>query len=132
MGELRVRAIRGATTVERDEAALVRSATRELMEEIIARNELEACRVISVIFTVTADLTSEFPAHAARALGWVDVPLLCTMEIPVPGALPRCIRVLLHVESERDRDRIAHVYLHEARALRPDLVESESVGQKEQ
>jgi chorismate mutase len=128
MGELRVRAIRGATTVERDEAALVRSATRELMEQIIARNELEACRVISVIFTVTADLTSEFPAHAARALGWVDVPLLCTMEIPVPGALPRCIRVLLHVESERDRDGIAHVYLHEARALRPDLVKGGSVG----
>jgi chorismate mutase len=121
MGERRVRAIRGATTVARDDATLIRSATRELIERIIERNDLEASDVISVIFTVTADLTSEFPAHAARALGWVDVPLLCTMEIPVPGALPHCIRVLLHVESERDREDIGHVYLHGARALRPDL-----------
>src|SRR5690242_16802205 len=112
MGERRVRAIRGATTVARDDAELIRTATRELLEQIIARNALESSDVISVIFTVTADLTSEFPAHAARALGWLDVPLLCTMEIPVPGALPRCIRVLLHIETDRVRDEIGHVYLH--------------------
>jgi len=122
MGERRVRAIRGATTVVRDDAELIRTATRELLEQIIARNALESSDVISVIFTVTADLTSEFPAHAARALGWLDVPLLCTMEIPVPGALPRCIRVLLHIETDRVRDEIGHVYLHGARSLRPDLV----------
>ncbi|HEX6966935.1 MAG TPA: chorismate mutase [Gemmatimonadaceae bacterium] len=123
MGERRVRAIRGATTVERDDADLVRAATRELLEQIVARNALETDDIISVIFTVTADLRSEFPAHAARALGWVDVPLLCTMEIPVPGSLAHCIRILLHVESDRDRDGIAHVYLRGARVLRPDLAE---------
>ena len=74
------------------------------------------------MFTVTRDLTSEFPARAARELGWLDVPMLCTMEIPVPGALPRCIRVLLHLETERGRDAIEHVYLGEARTLRPDLL----------
>ncbi|HXT47145.1 MAG TPA: chorismate mutase, partial [Gemmatimonadaceae bacterium] len=71
--------------------------------------------------TVTHDLTSEFPAHAARELGWLDVPLLCTLEIPVPNSLPRCIRVLLHVETSAPRADIRHIYLHDARVLRPDL-----------
>jgi len=123
MGERHVRAIRGATTVARDDAELIRVATRELLEQIVARNALVPDDIISVIFTVTADLTSEFPAHAARALGWVDVPLLCTMEIPVPGSLQHCIRILLHIETDRDRDEIAHVYLRGATVLRPDLVE---------
>lgn len=122
MGERHVRAIRGATTIVRDDAELIRAATRELLEQIVSRNALATDDIISVIFTVTADLTSEFPAHAARALGWVDVPLLCTMEIPVPGSLTHCIRVLLHIESDRDRDEIAHVYLRGATVLRPDLV----------
>lgn len=121
MGEIHIRAIRGATTVERDEPALVREATRELLHEIARRNSIRPVDVISAIFTVTSDLTSEFPARAARELGWLDVPLLCTMEIPVPGALPRCIRVLLHLETSAARHQIAHVYLHDARALRPDL-----------
>jgi chorismate mutase len=121
MGERQVRAIRGATTVERDEPELVRAATRELLREVVARNALAPADIISVIFTATADLKSEFPARAARELGWVDVPLLCTTEVPVPGSLARCIRVLLHAESTLPRERLAHVYLRGARTLRPDL-----------
>jgi len=120
MNERFVRAVRGATTVERDEPVPIREATRELLERIAARNALTAEDVISVVFTVTSDLTSEFPARAARDMGWTDVPLLCTTEIPVRGALPRCIRVLLHVESARGRGGIEHVYLRGAAALRPD------------
>jgi len=122
MAERAVRAIRGATTVDRDEPTLIRRATRELLERIAARNGIAPTDVVSVIFTVTNDLTSEFPARAARELGWSDVPLLCTMEIPVPGALPRCIRVLLHIESTRARDALEHIYLGGARILRPDLL----------
>jgi chorismate mutase len=120
---MRLRAIRGAITVERDEPALVYGATRELLSEIVARNSVDLDHVISVIFTVTPDLTSAFPAMAARSMGWLDVPLLCTMEIPVPGALGKCIRVLLHVESDRKRAAIQHVYLGEAQSLRPDVSE---------
>lgn len=123
MSDRPARAIRGATTVQDDTPERIRHATRELLETIVARNGITAADVISAIFTVTHDLTSEFPAHAARELGWLDVPLLCTLEIPVPGSLPRCIRVLLHVESHASRADIRHVYLHEARALRPDLAE---------
>lgn len=121
MGDRRARAIRGATTVESDTPEQIRRATRELLETIVARNGLTSADVISAIFTVTHDLTSEFPAHAARELGWLDVPLLCTLEIPVPGSLGKCIRVLLHIESATSRAGIRHVYLHGARALRPDL-----------
>jgi chorismate mutase len=121
MSDRPARAIRGATTVERDTPDQIRRATRELLETIVARNAITSADVISAIFTVTHDLTSEFPAHAARELGWLDVPLLCTLEIPVPGSLAKCIRVLLHVESAAPRSAIRHVYLHDARALRPDL-----------
>lgn len=121
MGDRPARAIRGATTVDSDTPARIRHATRELLETIVARNGITSADVISAIFTVTHDLTSEFPAHAARELGWLDVPLLCTLEIPVPGSLPRCIRVLLHVETSAPRSQIRHVYLHDARTLRPDL-----------
>jgi chorismate mutase len=121
MGDRRARGIRGATTVESNTPEQIRRATRELLETIVARNGITSADVVSAIFTVTHDLTSEFPAHAARELGWLDVPLLCTLEIPVPGSLAKCIRVLLHVESEVPRSGIRHVYLHEARTLRPDL-----------
>ena len=121
MGDRRARAIRGATTVDSDTPDQIRHATRGLLETIVARNDITSADVISAIFTVTHDLTSEFPAHAARELGWLDVPLLCTLEIPVPGSLPKCIRVLLHVESSASRTELRHVYLHAARALRPDL-----------
>jgi len=122
MGDRRARAIRGATTVDGDTPEQIRSATRELLETIVARNGITRVDVISAIFTVTHDLTSDFPAHAARELGWLDVPLLCTLEIPVPGSLARCIRVLLHVETDVPRTGIKQVYLHAARTLRPDLV----------
>lgn len=121
MGDRRARAIRGATTVESDSPEQIRRATRELLETIVARNGITSADVVSAIFTVTHDITSEFPAHAARELGWLDVPLLCTLEIPVPGSLGRCIRVLLHVETDVPRTGIRHVYLHDARTLRPDL-----------
>lgn len=122
MSERHVRAIRGATTVGADSAAEVRAATQTLLREITARNGIVPADVISALFTVTSDLTSEFPARAARELGWVDVPLICTVEIPVPGALPRCIRVLLHIETGRAKAAIEHVYLEGARVLRPDLL----------
>jgi len=116
-----MRAVRGATTVERDEAELVISATRELLTTLAERNSIEREQVISAIFTVTPDITSEFPARAARDLGWMEVPLLCAMEIPTARGLARCIRVLLHVETDLPRAALRHVYLHGARALRPDL-----------
>jgi chorismate mutase len=121
MSRVHLRAIRGAVTVERDEPELIYDATRTLLSEIVARNDVSLDAIISVIFTVTPDLTSAFPAMAARSMDWLDVPLLCTMEIPVPGALGRCIRVLLHVESERPRRAIQHVYLGAAQVLRPDF-----------
>lgn len=117
----RLHAIRGAITVERDERGLLLAATRELLTEMIARNDMRPEEIVSVIFTLTPDLVSEFPALAARELGWLDAALLCTMEIPVPGALPRTIRVLVHVEFDEPRARVTHVYLREATALRPDL-----------
>ena len=117
-----VRGVRGATSVEADDPALVRQAARELMEEILRRNQIaEFDDVISAVFTTTEDLISAFPAEAARAMGMNQVPLLCAREIPVPGSMPRCIRVLLHVNSERTPKEIEHVYLRDAQKLRPDL-----------
>jgi chorismate mutase len=117
-------AIRGATTVDADDAAKVRAATVELLRRIVELNALAPGDVLSAIFTVTPDLRSDFPAHAARELGWTDVALLCTMEIPVPGAVERCIRVLLHVETPMPRDRLRHVYLRDARSLRPEWADN--------
>ena len=117
-----VRGIRGATTVESDDAALIRAAARELMEEILRRNQIsDFDEVISAVFTTTEDLVSAFPAEAARAIGMNQVPLLCAQEIPVTGSMPRCIRVLLHVNSDRAPKEIEHVYLRDAQKLRPDL-----------
>lgn len=121
MSDLRVRGLRGATTVEADEPERILDATSELLRELMERNGLQSSQVISAVFTVTPDLMSDFPARAARAVGWGDVPLLCTTEIPVKGALPRCIRALLHVERAADAGPLRHVYLRKAVALRPDL-----------
>lgn len=123
-----VRAVRGAITVATDDAALVREATVELLRAMLAHNALQPSQLVSVIFTVTPDLTSEFPAVAARELGWHDVPLLCAQEIAVPGALPRCLRILLHAESARPRALVRHVYLRDAVALRPDLAPDAAEG----
>jgi chorismate mutase len=121
MAERRLRGVRGATTADADSVEAIGVATRELLVQLLARNAIDSDAVVSAIFTVTDDLTSEFPARAARELGWVDVPLLCAREVGVTNALPRCIRVLLHVETERSRAEVAHVYLRGAWALRPDL-----------
>ena len=116
-----VRALRGATTVDRDSPETIVEATQELLEQMLARNEAAPDHLISLVFTTTPDLISEFPAAAARALGISDVPLLCATEIAVPGAMPRCIRVLMHLHTELGRDRLRHVYLNDASQLRTDL-----------
>lgn len=115
-----VRGIRGATTVTANERAAILAATRELLEEIVRRNGLAPSDIASVWFTLTADLDAEFPAVAAREIGWGDVPLICGREVPVPGALERCLRVLVHWNTERTQAEIRHVFLHGARALRPE------------
>lgn len=117
-----VRAVRGATTVSADEPELIREAVTELLEAILNDNDIVPADVISAVFTATPDLVSEFPAHAARLYGWSDVPLLCAQELPVHGALTRCIRILLHAETRRQRNEIKHVYLRDAVLLRADLL----------
>ncbi|MBS2964683.1 chorismate mutase [Actinocrinis puniceicyclus] len=118
-----VRAVRGAVQVDADERELVLKATAELVNALFEANGFSAEDVISIIFTATPDLTSEFPALAARELGLVDTPLLCAAEIPVPGALPRVVRILAHVETLRSKQEIQHVYLGGAAALRRDIAQ---------
>jgi chorismate mutase len=122
-GEWRLVAVRGATTVEEDKAAQVRERTAELLEEMMQRNDIREDSLISIIFTATTDLVSEFPAAAARGMGLAQIPLLCSQEIPVTGSIERCIRVLMHVYSIKPRKDIRHAYLHAARQLRTDLLE---------
>ncbi len=122
MSRYTVRAVRGATTVPDDDPALIREAVHELLDVLLDVNDLTSLDIVSCIFTATPDLTSEFPAHAARLYGWTDVPLLCAQELPIDGALPRCIRVMLHVETARARHEMKHAYLHEAILLRQDLL----------
>jgi chorismate mutase len=117
---MRLIALRGATTVPANEAEPILAATEELMGELLARNGLDAADLVSCIFTLTEDLDAEFPAVAARRMGLSRVPLLCAREVPVPGALPRVIRVLIHAYPPGGGDP-QHVYLGEARRLRLDL-----------
>ena len=119
--ERMVRGLRGATTVDADTVAQVTERSQELMLEIMARNELVEDDIVSAIFTATADVTSTFPATAIREIGFGAVPLLCSAEIAVPGSMPLCIRVLLHVQTTKSRHEIHHVYLHGAQGLRDDL-----------
>jgi chorismate mutase len=117
-----VRGIRGANVVPADQPDLILAATRDLLLAIIEANPtLLTDEVTSVLFTLTPDLTSAFPAQAARQLGWIEVPLMCAQEIPVPGSLPRCVRVLIHWNTALSQRAIQHVFLGEARRLRPDL-----------
>jgi chorismate mutase len=116
-----VRAIRGATQVDANDRDQILAATSELVTEVLRRNHLASADLISVVFTATPDLNAEFPAYAARLLGLVDVPLLCTTEMAVPGSMPRVLRLLAHVETELTRSDIRHVYLRGAAALRTDL-----------
>jgi chorismate mutase len=116
-----VRAIRGATQVDANDRDAILEATAELVRTVLDRNGLDPEQLISVVFTATPDLTADFPAYAARSMGITDVPLLCAAEIDVPGAMPRVVRLLAHVESDRPRRDFRHVYLRGAQALRTDL-----------
>ncbi|MBX6384367.1 MAG: chorismate mutase [Microbispora sp.] len=118
-----VRAIRGAIQVDGNDRDAILAGTTELVTEVMGRNNLMTDDVISVIFTCTPDLNAEFPALAARKLGFHDVPLLCATEIDVPGALPRVVRLMAHVETDRSRQEIQHVYLRGAAALRVDIAQ---------
>lgn len=117
-----VRGVRGAITVSENSSEEVLSATRELLEELLRVNALgNFGDIVSAIFTTTPDLTAAFPAEAARSLGMSQVPLLCASEIAVPTGMPRCIRVLLHVNTDRAQSEMVHVYLRDAKKLRPDV-----------
>jgi chorismate mutase len=120
MGEQRLFAVRGAVQAEANEAAAIGEATEDLMRELLERNALEPEAMVSVLFTTTDDLDAEFPAVAARAVGLDGVPLLCCREIPVPGSMPRVIRVMLHFYAAPEHET-AHVYLGAAQKLRTDL-----------
>lgn len=118
-----LRALRGATTAASDDASVIEEATRALLSELFERNDVAAEDLVSMIFTSTPDLVAAFPAAAARSLGLADVPLLCATEIAVPGAIPRCVRVLVHLYTDRPGAELHHVYLGDARALRADLAD---------
>lgn len=118
-----MRAIRGAIQVAADDREMILDATAELVAEVLDRNGLTADDVISVIFSATPDLSAEFPALAARKIGFQEVPLLCCAEIAVPGSMPRVVRLMMHVQTERDRADIQHVYLRGAVALRLDIAQ---------
>lgn len=117
-----MRGVRGATTVDEDDAAQIHAAMHELLEAILAANpQMRTDEIASAFFSVTDDLRSTYPALSARQIGWDHVPMLCFREIPVPGGLPRCIRVLIHWNTDVEQEAVRHVYLREAVRLRPDL-----------
>ena len=115
------RGVRGATTVEANSREAILEATRELLAAMLKSNQVAVEDVASAFFTTTPDLNAEFPALAARELGWTDVALLCGHEMNVPGSLPMCLRILLHVNTDKPASAIRHVYLRGARVLRPDV-----------
>ena len=118
-----IRGIRGATTIDTDTKEDVLFATRELVDALLAANPgLRADDIASALFTTTEDIASAYPALAARQMGWDRVPMMCAREIPVPGGLPMCIRVLIHWNTDKKQNEVQHVYIHEAVKLRPDLV----------
>jgi chorismate mutase len=115
------RGVRGATTVEANTREDILGGTRQLLALMIRQNGIEPCEVGSALFTVTADLDAEFPALAARQLGWLEVPMLCSHELDVPGSLRKCIRIMLHWNTDKKPSEIVHVYIKGAQKLRPDL-----------
>jgi chorismate mutase len=121
--EVTVRAIRGATQVKANTAEAIQDSTAALVQAVLSRNDLVSDDLISVWFTATPDLDADFPAHGARQVGLTDVPLLCCTEIPVPGALPMVVRLMAHIETERPRSELVHVYMDGAEVLRRDLVQ---------
>jgi chorismate mutase len=120
MGTL-CRGVRGATTVDTNSRDAILTATRQLLALMIRRNDIDSSDVASATFTLTKDLDAEFPALAARQMGWIDVPLLCGYELSVPGSLGKCIRILLHWNTEKTQKEIQHIYIQGAVKLRPDL-----------
>jgi len=118
---MQVRGIRGATTVRQDNAVEIMEATSELLLIMQKENGFKVEEIASALFTVTSDIRSAFPAAAARSIGWDRVPLMCFQEIEVPGSLPFCIRVMLHVNTNKNQEEIKHIYLREAQSLRTDL-----------
>ena len=116
-----VRAVRGATQLERDEREHLLERVAEMVLDVMSANRLEVDDFISVVFTATSDLVSEFPAYAARRLGFTEVPLLCARELEIDGSMPRVVRMLAHVETHLARAEVTHVYLHGASNLRRDL-----------
>ena len=117
----RIVAVRGATTIESNTWDSMEERVQEMLLAIMERNDIDHSDVVSVLFTATPDVTVAFPATAARGIGFGDIPLICASEIDVPGGTPLCIRVMLHIYSERQREAIRHVYLHGAQGLRDDL-----------
>ena len=115
------RGVRGATTVEENSRDAILRGARQVLALMIRRNGIEADDVASAIFSLTPDLDAEFPALAARQLGWLDVPLLCTNEIPVPGGLSKCVRILVNWNTDKSQKEVVHIYIKEAVQLRPDL-----------
>jgi len=116
-----VRALRGATTVDKDTADQVTERVQALVARMLEANDVSHDDIISILFTATEDVTSMFPATAARAIGLGDVPLICARELSIEGGTPLCIRVMMHLTTERTRDELHHVYLEGARGLRDDL-----------
>ncbi|OFW76429.1 MAG: chorismate mutase [Alicyclobacillus sp. RIFOXYA1_FULL_53_8] len=128
---LKVRGIRGAITVKENSPAAVFNATKELIETLVQANDVQVDDVASVVLTMTPDLNADFPAKAVRSLaGWQWVPLMCATELSVPGSLPLCIRVLVHVNTDAKQEDIAHIYLGEAVVLRPDIVDSAAAARE--
>lgn len=125
------RGVRGATTADSNTREDILDAARQMLALLIRLNGIEVEDVGSAIFTVTRDLDAEFPAMAARQLGWIDVPLLCSYEIAVPGSLPRCIRVLVNWNTDKEQKQIRHVYIKDANKLRPDLCQLPTVDFQE-
>jgi chorismate mutase len=119
----KVRALRGATTVEEDTSEHVTSRVTALVAEMLSRNEIEHADIVSILFTATDDIHSIFPATAARTIGLGDVPLICARELDITGATPRCVRIMMHLYTEAEPDELHHVYLEGAAALRDDLPE---------
>jgi chorismate mutase len=122
---MRCRGIRGATTVDSNTPEAILEATTELLMELIQANDIAVADVASAVFTTTRDVNAEFPAVAANKLGWTNVALMCGHEMDVPGSLGMCLRVLLHVNTEREPHELRHIYLRGAKALRPDRVQQQ-------
>lgn len=121
MAIMAVRGVRGAVQAEANTARAILDATKKLLQAMVRENDIKTEDIVSIIFTVTSDLNADFPAHGARELGWLDVPLLCATEIPVPGSLDRVIRVLMLVNTSKTQQEIKHVYLGETARMREDL-----------